>query len=302
MQALIDQFVQVHLPARGMSPHTQASYARVLRKFLDFLQQCSPEIKAWEVVQSQHIERFLLLLAHLGRKPRSQAQALAVLRSFMHFLVVHHGLPFNPAQQVQVPKQGKPLPKALDVEQVQQLMEGFDDSWQGRRDRAIVELLYSSGMRIAELHRLVVADGYRVIKEGGVNVTGKGYKTRWVPVGRPAREALEAWLSVRDTKAQSFEVALFVNSRGRALSIRSMQQILKRHGQKQGLPQTVTPHKLRHSFATHLLESSGDLRAVQVLLGHSSLDATQIYTRLDFQHLMKVYERTHPRAQKKENS
>ncbi len=286
-----------HLVARGFSEHTMKNYARDVRGFAAFAQ--AEAVASWDEVATLHVQLYLQRLAHEGKTARTLARTLSALRTFFDFLLREKQVQHNPARDVPLPKVGASLPRTLDVDQVSQLLDGFDDSWQGRRDRAIYELLYSSGMRVAELQGLDVSHGEQMLREGGTIVLGKRDKERWVPVGRMAREALAAWLRVRGEHARADELALFINPRGGRLSIRTIQQRLRKWGQQRGLPQGVTPHKLRHSFATHLLESSGDLRAVQALLGHASLNATQIYTRMDLQHLARVYDKTHPRAKRK---
>ena len=294
MLARIDDFER-HLQAGRASAHTRAAYRRALTRFAGFMHE-QLELEDWSQADVRAVELYLLHLASAGRSPRTQAQHLAALRTFFDYLVRQKVITANPARLVTNPKQPQPLPGALDVEQTQKLLSGFDDSWEGIRDRAMMELLYASGMRVAELASLTVADGRALVREGVVTVKGKGGKERPVYAGAQARQALERWLVARDEHAGPDETALFINRKGGALSVRTMQARVRRHAARLGLPQRVTPHKLRHSFATHMLESSGDLRAVQMMLGHASLDATQIYTRMDFQHLMKVYERAHPRA------
>jgi integrase/recombinase XerC len=201
---------------------------------------------------------------------------------------------------VRAPKPPKRLPKALSVEQVQRLLEAAaDDSPVRARDRAMFELLYSSGLRLAELVALDAGDGRLDLKEGEVTVTGKGGKTRSVPVGARAREALEAWIATRALVAAPEEKALFVGARGRRIAPGIVERQLRAWGARQGVQGKQHPHMLRHSFASHLLQSSQDLRAVQEMLGHASISTTQIYTHLDFQSLAKVYDATHPRARKK---
>ena len=294
MHAPIEAFER-HLQAGRTSPHTRAAYRRALIRFSGFVRE-QLEMTDWTQVDVRAVELYLLHLGSAGLSPRTQAQHLAALRTFFDYLVQQEVITANPARLVTNPKQPQPLPGALDVEQTQQLLSGFDDSWEGIRDRAMMELLYASGMRVAELAGLTVADGRALVREGVVQVTGKRNRTRRVYAGTPARQALEHWLVARDEHVRPDETALFINRQGTALSVRTMQARVRRHAARLGLPQRVTPHKLRHSFATHMLESSGDLRAVQQMLGHASLDATQIYTRMDFQHLMKVYEQAHPRA------
>ncbi len=291
------ELFMTELAAGEASPHTQAAYARALRHFEAFMGGAP----AWHALGTRDVELYLLELGERGRSPATLSAHLAALRAFFRFLVKRGVRADNPAAQVQAPKRKQPLPKALDVDLAQKLMGGFADDWRGRRDRAVVELLYGSGLRVGELAALTVDDGQEMVAHGRVMVrAGKGGKDRQVPVGRKAQAALAGWLAVRQVVAPKTG-ALFVNGHGGALGVRSLQRLVKEHARRLGLPQAVTPHTLRHSFATHVLESSGDLRAVQHLLGHASLDATQVYTRMDFQHLMKVYEQAHPRAQKKDS-
>ena len=300
MHAAIERFDQ-HLSAGGASPHTRAAYRRALRRFAAFCQG-QLEVEDWARVDSRAVELFMLHLGAQGLSPRTQAQQLAAVRGFFDFLVRSAVISANPARLVETPKLPQPLPRALDVEQVQRLLDGFGTGWEAVRDRAVLELLYASGMRISELAGLTVAQGRALVAQGVTQVVGKRNRARRVYAGEPARAALKQWLAVRDERARPDEEALFVSRQGRALSVRALQQRVRDHARRLGLPVPVTPHKLRHSFATHMLESSGDLRAVQQLLGHASLDATQIYTRMDFQHLMKVYEQAHPRAQDRDES
>lgn len=279
------------------SPRTRETYGRALRQFTTFITQ--HDIAEWTEITPRDIETYLQSLSQRGLKASTVANHLAALRSFFRYLQLNQQVKLNPAQQVITPKQPKPLPKALSVEQTQQLLNSTPKTWQAIRDQAIWELLYASGMRVSELAALTVAQGRQLLAQKETKVMGKGRKERHIFIGESAHQALAHWLSVRD-QVPSETQQLFINRRGQPLSVRTIQQRLKAQGQKIGLPQGVTSHKLRHSFATHMLESSGDLRAVQQLLGHSSLDATQVYTRMDFQHLMKVYEQAHPRANKKD--
>ena len=198
---------------------------------------------------------------------------------------------------IPAPKSGKNLPAALDIENIEQLLNSTDQSAIAVRDRAMIELMYSAGLRLAELINLDL--GMLDLSAGIARVTGKGSKQREVPIGRAAIKAVKAWLALRQDVANSDENALFVSNRGNRISPRTVQQRMKQLAQKQGLDQHLHPHKLRHSFASHMLESSGDLRAVQELLGHADISTTQVYTHLDFQHLAKVYDTAHPRARKK---
>ena len=206
-------------------------------------------------------------------------------------------MPSNPAEGVRAPKVRRHLPHTLDADQLGRLLELPGEDPLDHRDRAIMELFYSSGLRLAELVALDVRD----VQAGDdvLEVVGKGHKSRRVPIGRFARAAIERWLAARGTLAKARETALFVSRRGTRISARAVQERLRRRAIEQGVPQHVHPHLLRHSFASHLLESSGDLRAVQELLGHADIGTTQIYTHLDFQHLAQVYDQAHPRARRK---
>jgi integrase/recombinase XerC len=220
-------------------------------------------------------------------------------RGFYHWLVRHRGFKANPVLGVRAPKAARPLPKALSVEAAQRLLDDTPRTPQRLRDAAMFELFYSSGLRLAELISLNVGDGRLDLAQGEVTVTGKGSRTRTVPVGAKAREALRAWMEVRAQLAAPGESALFVGGRGRRIAPGVVHGRLRAWALSRGLNQRVHPHMLRHSFATHLLQSSQDLRAVQELLGHASISTTQVYTHLDFQALAKVYDAAHPRARKR---
>lgn len=246
------------------------------------------------------MRRFVAQLHARGLGPRSLASLLSAWRGLYRWLVRHQGYRANPVEGVRAPKPGRRLPKALSVEQVQRLLEaGAADAPAAARDRAMFELLYSSGLRLAELVSLDAADGRLDLREGEVTVTGKGSKTRTVPVGARARQALEAWVGVRAQLAAPQEKALFVGARGRRIAPGVVERQLRRLAARQGVPGRLHPHMLRHSFASHLLQSSQDLRAVQEMLGHASIATTQVYTHLDYQALARVYDASHPRARKK---
>src|ERR1044071_1225477 len=210
-----------------------------------------------------------------------------------------HALPHNPCVGLRAPKSPKALPKALSPDLMVRLLDAPTEGPAQARDKAMFELLYSSGLRLAELVSLDTADGESLQRQAEVTVTGKGAKTRTVPVGGKACTAIAAWLSERARLARPGETALFVGARGRRMAPSSVRYALAHWARRLGLPQHVHPHMLRHSFATHLLQSSGDLRAVQEMLGHSSISTTQVYTHLDFQHLAKAYDAAHPRAKRK---
>ncbi len=244
-----------------------------------------------------HIRRFIAQLHSKGLSGRSLARMLSAWRGFFTYLMRDHGLTDNPCAGLRAPKSPKSLPQALSPDEAARLVELPADTAEAIRDKAMFELLYSSGLRLAELVNLDPAQ--LDLSAGEVRVTGKGNKTRIVPLGRFAIGALQAWLAVRDQLAQTGETALFVGQRGQRISPRVVQLRLQQWGVKQGITSNVHPHLLRHSFATHVLQSSGDLRAVQEMLGHASISTTQVYTHLDFQYLSKIYDAAHPRAKKK---
>jgi len=280
---------------RRLSPATLRNYRHALDLFLSL--QSSPRLQAIEAAQ---IRRMVALLHARGLSPRTLALLLSAWRGWFRWLVRHRGLRANPVLGIRAPKAGRPLPKALSVEATQKLLEGREAADPAaQRDRAMFELLYSSGLRVGELVALDVGDGRLDLAQGEVTVTGKGSKTRTVPVGAKARAALTSWMETRGTMASPGEKALFVGRRGRRISAAVVAARLRRWAQAAGASERVHPHMLRHSFATHLLQSSQDLRAVQEMLGHASISTTQVYTHLDFQALAKVYDAAHPRARKK---
>jgi integrase/recombinase XerC len=249
-------------------------------------------------IDSQVVRQYAAARHRAGLAPKSLQRHLSAIRTWFRFRLREGDAKGNPADGVQAPKVRRRLPHTLDVDQVAHLLDLPGDAPLDDRDRAIMELFYSSGLRLAELVALDVADVSR--GDELVQVTGKGSKSRRVPVGRLARSALERWLKARAALARTGETALFVSNRGRRLSARSVEARLRQRAIEQGMPSHVHPHMLRHSFASHLLESSGDLRAVQELLGHADIGTTQIYTHLDFQHLAQVYDATHPRSRRKD--
>jgi len=280
---------------RRLSPHTLQNYARALELLFRL-----KEKKALRELESQDIRRCVARLHAAGLSGRTLALTLSAWRGLYHWLARQHGFAANPVRGVRAPKSPRQLPKALSVEQAQQLLEApAPQAPAGLRDRAMFELLYSSGLRLAELVGLDTDDGRLDLKQAEVTVTGKGAKTRTVPVGGRAREALRDWLKARALLARPGERALFVGARGRRISPGMVQARLRAWAKRQGLGARVHPHMLRHSFASHVLQSSQDLRAVQEMLGHASISTTQVYTHLDFQALAKVYDAAHPRARKK---
>ncbi len=280
---------------RGLSPHTLGSYRRDLDKLLRY---CGDnQIEQWHDVEAFHLRTFIGTLRHQGLGSRSIQRTLSAIRSFFRFLIQKRLIRQNPTTTISAPKtEKKRLPNLLDVDQITHLLGSSDDDPLTLRDLAIMELTYSSGLRLSEVAGLNI-DSVD-LSDQSVKVLGKGAKERIVPVGRYAIRAIEAWQRVRGQLARHDEAALFVSRNGGRLGQRSIQQRLKRWAIKQGLDTHLHPHMLRHSFASHLLESSGDLRAVQELLGHSDISTTQIYTHVDFQHLAAVYDRAHPRAKR----
>ena len=287
-----------HLVQRNLSPHTRSNYARDLGTLRQF---CLKQgLKDWAGVDVHHVRAFVTQRHRQGLAPKSIQRLLASIRSFYEYLQEEGVARKNPADGVRAPKAAKRLPDTLDADQMARLLQIEGQEPEIVRDRAVMELLYSSGLRLAELISINLSD--IDLREGLVTVTGKGRKTRIVPVGREALKALQAWLKRRGELAKPEDATLFVGPRGGPLSPRTVQARLKRWGVAQGVQQGVHPHLFRHSFASHVLESSGDLRAVQELLGHANISTTQIYTHLDFQHLAKTYDAAHPRARKKKNA
>ena len=279
---------------RRLSGATLKNYAHALNLLFAVLGE-----RRLNDVEPAHVRRYAALMHSKGLSPRSLALMLSAWRGFFHWLVRHRGFAANPVLGVRAPKASRPLPKALSVESAQKLLDETPATPALLRDAAMFELLYSSGLRLAELIALNVDDGKLDLAQGEVTVTGKGSKTRTVPVGAKAREALAAWINARAQLAAPDERALFVGSRGRRIAPTVVGVRLRSWALQRGLSQHVHPHMLRHSFATHVLQSSQDLRAVQELLGHASISTTQVYTHLDFQALAKVYDAAHPRAKKK---
>jgi integrase/recombinase XerC len=279
---------------RRLSAHTDSNYRRDLELFVGYCEKQG--LNDWPSVDSQHVRMFAAAEFRRGQAPRSIQRRLSAVRSFCNFLIREHVLKSNPALEVQAPKAKKRLPATLDVDQMTKLLTFRTDEQLGVRDKAIMELFYSSGLRLSELTSLDVVD--LDLRDQTVRVTGKGNKTRIVPVGRYAVDALTRWLRERATLAAIGETALFIGHTGVRLGPRAVQLRISEWAQRQGLGVHVHPHMFRHSFATHLLESSQDLRGVQELLGHANISTTQVYTHLDFQHLAKIYDAAHPRAKR----
>jgi integrase/recombinase XerC len=278
---------------RRLSPHTAEGYGHDVRVLLGLTRETP-----LQDLQVHQIRRYIARLHGRGLGGKSLARMLSAWRGFFGYLARDHGFTHNPCTGVRPPKSPKSLPRALSPDEATRLVSFSDGDPLAVRDRAMFELLYSSGLRLSELTSLKQGDVS--FADATVRVIGKGNKTRVVPVGSHALRALEAWLSVRESLPRRNDSALFLNRRGEAISPRTVQTRLKAWGIKLGLPGHVHPHMLRHSFASHVLQSSGDLRAVQEMLGHASISTTQVYTHLDFQYLAKVYDQTHPRAKRKE--
>ncbi|MEN8178514.1 MAG: tyrosine recombinase XerC [Pseudomonadota bacterium] len=293
----LDRFLEHLYHERRLSPRTLESYARDLNQVIAWL--TDKGISDWKGLRQQLIRNYIAYRHRRGLSPKSLHRELSSLRSLFNYLLREGEVVANPAQGVRAPKVGRKLPTTLDVDQIGQLLDIQDDSPEALRDLAIMELFYSSGLRLAELISLNLGDIDP--QDAMVEVTGKGAKTRRVPVGSKAREALKNWISIRHQLADDAEMALFVGVRGKRISRSMVQKRLHYWSIKQNAPRNIHPHLLRHSFASHLLESSGDLRAVQELLGHANISTTQIYTHLDFQHLAEVYDKAHPRARKSNN-
>ncbi|EAR55290.1 tyrosine recombinase [Photobacterium sp. SKA34] len=291
----LERFYEYLRSERELSLHTQQNYKRQLTRIAEQLVELS--VDNWQQVDAGWVRQIASKGMRDGLKASSLAMRLSALRSFFDFLVHQNVLKANPAKGVAAPRKARPLPKNLDVDEMNQLLDVNDDDPLAIRDRAMMELMYGAGLRLAELVGIDVR--HISLSKGDLRVIGKGDKERVVPFSGLAREWVAKWLKLRDNIALAEEPALFVSKLGTRISTRNVQKRMAEWGQKQAVSSHINPHKLRHSFATHMLESSGDLRAVQELLGHANLSTTQIYTHLDFQHLAKVYDEAHPRAKKR---
>lgn len=280
---------------RRLSTRTRVAYARDLGDFIGWLHGRGDNDP--HRVDSGKVRAYAAERHRRGLSPKSLQRQLSAIRAWYRFMMREGLAASNPADGVRAPKVERHLPHTLNADQLGRLLDLPGEDPLDHRDRAIMELFYSSGLRLAELVALDVRDVQ--VGDDLLEVVGKGNKSRRVPVGRLARAAIERWLTARSALANEQEAALFVSRRGTRISARAVQQRLRRRAIEQGMPQHVHPHLLRHSFASHLLESSGDLRAVQELLGHADIGTTQIYTHLDFQHLAQVYDQAHPRARRK---
>lgn len=296
----IEQFLTHLRDERALSDNTIKAYRRDLEALQHYCEIAN--VAGWEKLAAHDLRR--CLAQQRGKlSGRSQQRWLSAIRSFYGYLNREGVVTTNPAAQLSAPRASQKLPRTLDTDQVSRLLEADDEQWHGLRDRAILELFYSSGLRLAELVGANIGD----LEEGMIKVRGKGNKERILPVGRKALEAIDAWLAVRSEGKKEMRnleryrqrldpTALFISERGDRISARNVQARIRHWTRIRNISGNVHPHMLRHSFASHLLESSGDLRAVQELLGHADISTTQIYTHLDFQHLAEVYDKAHPRA------
>lgn len=293
--ALLRDYLSYLQNERRSSVHTLSNYSRDLYSLFELLGDMP-----LETVQGHHIRRYIAQLHSKGLGGKSLARRLSAWRGFFAYLGRDHGMQNNPCVGLRAPKSARALPHVLSPDEAGQLLNfAVNGEPLAVRDKAMYELCYSSGLRLAELVGLDVADALQAIADGEVRVVGKGEKTRVVPVGEFAQRAVQAWLSVRDTLLHEPHSALFLGRNGTRLTPRNVQLRLREWGIKQGISSNLHPHLLRHSFASHVLQSSGDLRAVQEMLGHASISTTQIYTHLDSQHLSDTYDKSHPRAKRK---
>jgi integrase/recombinase XerC len=289
---LTQEYLDALKHQRRLSAATLENYGRALDVLLELSNK-----KNLHQLEAADVRRYVAMLHSKGLSPRTLALTLSAWRGYFRWLARHRGFQANPLLGIRAPKAPRPLPKALSVEAAQRLLDAGDENKPLLlQDQAMFELLYSSGLRVGELVALDLADDPA---QGEVTVTGKGSKTRTVPVGEKARAALRDWRGIRSRVALPEEKALFVGARGRRISPSRVWHRLAAWAKRRGLAEHVHPHMLRHSFASHMLQSSQDLRAVQELLGHASISTTQVYTHLDFQALAKVYDAAHPRARKK---
>ena len=296
LKSQLTSFLDYLKNEKHYSLHTLDAYQRDINQFNHWLSLQKNKITL-DSIKFFHIQQFVSQLHRQDLGARSIKRKLSSLRSFFNYLFKNKYIIINPTLDIQTPKGQNYLPKTLDIELLDKLLDIPTNTLIGKRDKAILELFYSSGLRLSELVSL--NSEHINMHDKTLRVSGKGNKMRIVPIGEKALQALQSWMNVRKEHAEINEVAIFVSNRGTRIHPRTVQQRIN-HWQKQlGIEQHVHPHKLRHSFASHILESSGDLRAVQELLGHEDISTTQIYTHLDYQHLAKVYDKAHPRARKK---
>jgi len=293
-QHWLEDFLQHLHTERRLSDNTCNHYRRDLLELLGWCEQAG--IRHWKDLDTRLVRQYAAWCHRRGLNGRSIQRRLSALRTFFNYLLREQATQHNPGLDVRAPRSVKHLPETLNVDDMNLLLSDGASDRLGLRDHAMLELLYSSGLRLAELVSLNMGDVD--FAERMVRVTGKGAKTRVIPVGGKAVTALQAWLRVRPQQLATNETALFTARNGNRLSARAVQQRVRQWARHKGIPGDLHPHTLRHSFASHVLESSGDLRAVQELLGHADISTTQIYTHLDFQHLARVYDAAHPRARK----
>lgn len=292
----VDRFLAHLRDERRLSPHTVSGYGRDLAALASFAHEAG--LRDWDAVDHHRVRDFAARSHRRGLSPASVARRLSSVRGFYRWLSREGMAQHNPGEGVAAPKQRRRLPETLSVDQIERLMAFPVSDAVAARDLALMEMLYSSGLRLAEVCSLDVSD--LDLREGSLRVTGKGAKTRVLPVGSKAIEAVRRWLKERAGMAGVDETALFVGRRGARISSSAVGKLIKDRARQQGIPQNVHPHLFRHSFATHMLEASGDLRAVQELLGHADISTTQVYTHLDFKRLAEVYDAAHPRAKRKD--
>ena len=293
--AWIDKFIRHLAYERRLSDLTCKHYRRDIGALANWCDKAG--IETWAELDDERIRSFSAAAFRKGLSPKSIQRRLSAARSFFRYLLREKHVLKNPVHSVSAPKAGKRLPANLDADRMARLLDIKGNGPLVARDRAMLELLYSSGLRLSELTGLNLGDVD--VADGTVTVTGKGSKERIVPVGKFALQALGGWLKERPALADVDERAIFVSQRGKRISPRSVQARVEHWARRQGIDTRVYPHLFRHSFATHLLESSHDLRGVQELLGHANISTTQVYTHLDFQHLAQIYDQTHPRARAK---
>jgi len=297
LETALDAYFEHLRSARQLSAHSLEGYRRDLNKLLAYCER--EQILDWSALQSRHLRQLVGELHRQGQSSRSLARLLSSVRGLYRYLNQERLCEHDPATGLSAPKGERRLPRLLDTDRAMQLLDGgVEDDFIARRDQAMLELFYSSGLRLSELVGLNLEQ--LDLPAGLVRVLGKGNKARELPVGSKAREALQAWLPLR-ALANPSDSAVFIGQQGRRLGARAVQMRVRQAGVRE-LGQHLHPHMLRHSFASHMLESSQDLRSVQELLGHADIGTTQIYTHLDFQHLAKVYDQAHPRAKRKQDS
>ncbi len=295
MQIFIDDFISMLRIERRLSKNTLVSYRRDIEGFKSYIQKI--DLSNWTDITDKNVQSYVASRFRNGLTGRSLQRALSSIRMFYEYLVSNNNAVINPAKKIRAPKSVTRLPAFLDVDTTEVLLNRDCEDSLVIRDKAMFELFYSSGLRLTELVTINLID--LDIAESEVRVIGKGNKTRILPVGKQALTAISAWLKIRDDFIKEETMALFLNRQGRRISQRSVQLRLKQWAKVQCIDQNIHPHMLRHSFASHMLEGCGDIRAVQELLGHEDISSTQIYTHIDFQHLATVYDKAHPRARKK---